>query len=105
MIAEEITDAGGTAAIWLARPDTTATERDLATSMAAARATEYAKIITETGAAAHLDATARQALGRRLRTELRQIQRRDYFPPAERDHAVSAVETLINTAAPRQRQP
>jgi hypothetical protein len=39
---------------------------------------------------------------RRLRDELRRIGRRDYFPPAERDTAHTAVATLaalLDTAA------
>jgi hypothetical protein len=31
---------------------------------------------------------------RRLRNELRGIQRRDYFPPAERDQAQAALQEL-----------
>jgi hypothetical protein len=31
---------------------------------------------------------------RRLRSELRDIQRRDYFPPAERDQAQAALQAL-----------
>src|SRR5215470_1113275 len=40
-IAEEVTDAGGTAGIWLARPATLAQEDKLTQTMAAARTTEY----------------------------------------------------------------
>src|SRR5215470_10068545 len=40
-IAEEVTQAGGSAGLWLARPATAAQERELAEAMAAARAAEY----------------------------------------------------------------
>jgi hypothetical protein len=94
-IADEILEAGGSAAIWIARPGTVAAERDLATAMAAARAAEYAKITAEADAGTGRDETARLALARRLRAELRRIHRRDYFPPPERDHATAAVDALV----------
>ena len=95
-IAEEITDAGGTASLWLAQPGTQDTERDLAATMAAARATEYANVTAHATAAADLDDAERASTARRLRAELHRIHRRDYFPPPERDHAVAAVNALIH---------
>lgn len=95
-IADEILDAGGSASIWIAQPGTAATERDLATGMAAARAAEYAKVTAEATAAAGRDETARLSLARRLRAELRRIHRRDYFPPAERDRATAALDALAH---------
>lgn len=92
-IAEEVIEAGGTASIWMARPATLTAERALAAGMAAARAAEYAAITAEASAVPS-SVTARQSLARRLRTELRRIQRRDYFPPVEREKAVTAVESL-----------
>jgi hypothetical protein len=65
--------------------------------MAAARATEYAAVAASAAAVA-ADSSGGQASTtaavRRLRNELRQIQRRDYFPPAERDHAEAAIKSL-----------
>ncbi|WP_225993120.1 Chromate resistance protein ChrB [Actinomadura rudentiformis] len=96
-IADEVTDAGGNATIWFARPATLAQERELAAQMAAARAAEYAAVAARAGQAAEAtepgSAAALAAL-RRLRAELRRIARRDYFPPAERQHARAAVEAL-----------
>src|SRR3954452_3354125 len=46
-LAEEITEAGGSATIWLAQPATSRAERDLAAAMAADRAAEYTKVIAE----------------------------------------------------------
>lgn len=97
-LAEEITEAGGSAVIWLAQPATVRAERDLAAAMAAGRAAEYTNVIAEARAGDHLAAPARTALVRRLRGELRRIGRRDYFPPPERDHAHAAVEALTHTA-------
>jgi hypothetical protein len=93
-IAEEITDADGTAGVWVAQPATLAQERDLAAGMAAARAEEYRKIADQATAAQTLSAAERERTVRRLRDELRRIHRRDYFPPPERDTARIAVEAL-----------
>jgi hypothetical protein len=89
-VAEEVTDGGGSAAIWLARPATRAQEDRLAQAMTAARAEEYRALIAAAQAAAGDPA----APVRRLHGELRAIQRRDYFPPAERDQAQAALQAL-----------
>ncbi|NKY25902.1 chromate resistance protein [Nocardia gamkensis] len=102
-IAEEVIDAGGSASIWIAQPATLTVERELAATMAAARAAEYAAIIAE-AAAGPVSPTARQSLARRLRTELRAIKRRDYFPPPGRDHAIAAVEALVAAEVSRGRR-
>jgi len=94
-VAEEVTDAGGTAAIWLARPATRAQQDQLAQAMAAARAAEYQALIAAADAAAAAAADpARASAVRRLRNEFRRIQRRDYFPPAEHDLAQAALQAL-----------
>jgi hypothetical protein len=93
-IAEEITEAGGTASIWLAQPATTTAERDLAAGMAAARAAEYTEVINLAQEITAGPGNARSGAQRRLRDELRRIHRRDYFPPAQREHARTAVEAL-----------
>src|SRR5262249_10924152 len=51
-VAEEVTDSGGTAAIWLARPATRAQEDQLAQAMTAARAAEYQALIAAAAEAA-----------------------------------------------------
>jgi hypothetical protein len=93
-IAEDITEAGGTAGVWLSQPATLAQERDLAVGMAAARAEEYRKVTEQATAARAVSDTERERALRRLRDELRRIHRRDYFPPPERDAASIAVEAL-----------
>jgi hypothetical protein len=99
-VAEEVADAGGTAGIWLARPATRAQEDRLAETMAATRAAEYQAVISATAeTAGNADALTRASALRRLRNELRAIQRRDYFPPPERDHAEAAVQALADVPA------
>jgi uncharacterized protein YdbL (DUF1318 family) len=94
-IAEEVTDAGGTAAIWLARPATRAQQDQLAQAMADARAAEYQAVMdVAAAAAAEADPAARVSAVRRLRNEFRTIQRRDYFPPAQCDLAQAAIQAL-----------
>jgi len=96
-VSEDVIDAGGTAAIWLARPAARAQEDRLAQTMAAARAAEYQGLITAATAATASpgkDPPTWAAAVRRLRNELRAIQRRDYFPSAERDQAHAAVRAL-----------
>ncbi|CAL9403218.1 Chromate resistance protein ChrB [Streptomyces sp. enrichment culture] len=93
-IAEEVTDHGGTAAVWIAHPAAAGDEQQLVNAMAQARAAEYEQVRAEAEAArAGNEAERRRALTR-LRAELRRIQRRDYFPPTARDTAVRAVDTL-----------
>jgi uncharacterized protein YdbL (DUF1318 family) len=97
-IAEEILQVGRTAAVWLAKSASDRQERELCASMAAARSQEYRTVIAHAAAAASAPAAERTRTIRRLRDELLRIQSRDYFPPAERDIARRAVETL---AGPR----
>ena len=63
--------------------------------MAAARAEEYGTITAEARALTG-DASPRERrrLADKLRAELRRIDRRDYFPPAERNTAHAAVRAL-----------
>ncbi|MEU5845342.1 Chromate resistance protein ChrB [Saccharopolyspora shandongensis] len=98
-LADEVLDAGGTAGIWIARPASVAQERELAGSLAAARAAEYQALADEAAGSAELDDGARGSVARRLRAELRRITRRDYFPPPEREHAHRAVEALLAPSA------
>jgi hypothetical protein len=95
-IAEEVTQAGGEAAIWLAHPASIAQERQVAAAMAEARAAEYTQLAQEAAAAREFPQVQRVAAVKRLRAELHRITRRDFFPPAERDTAAAAVEALAN---------
>jgi hypothetical protein len=102
-LADEITEAGGSAAIWLAQPASMGTERDLAATMAAARAAEYTQLAAQARAVANHDPQARRAQVRRLRAELRRIHRRDHYPPPERALAATAIEALAQTTKPGER--
>jgi hypothetical protein len=93
-VAEQITEAGGAAGVWLARPATLGQERELAAAMAAARVDEYAAVAAEATGALEVDAATRAGIARRLRGQLRRIGRRDFFPPAQRDAAHAAVAAL-----------
>ncbi|MGW6908882.1 Chromate resistance protein ChrB [Streptomyces sp. NPDC054940] len=93
-LAEEITDFDGTATLWIAHPAAIAEERRLAQTMADARATEYEGVRAQAEEARQLPDDERQRSLRKLRAELRRIQRRDYFPPAQRRAAEDAVEAL-----------
>jgi hypothetical protein len=95
-IAEEVTDAAGTATMWLARPATRAQEQQLVEGMKGARAVEYQALITTISAAS---TPATRQVVRRLRNELRAIQRRDYFPPPEGEQAQAAVRDLTPSPA------
>jgi Protein ChrB, N-terminal len=97
-IADEITEAGGEASIWLAQPASAVQERDVAGRMAKARAAEYTAVSAEASAAATTGAREARRTGERLRAELRRIGRRDYFPPPERDAAHAAVRALLGRA-------
>jgi hypothetical protein len=97
-VSEQVIESGGEASIWLARPATLEQERQVATAMAAARAQEYESVTVEATQAADLDERARQRIASRLNAELRRIERRDFFPPAERGQAQSAVNALADGA-------
>jgi hypothetical protein len=96
-LAEEVTEAGGQAAIWLAEPATTAQERALAQRMAAAVAVDYQAVTTAAEAARSLPPGPRRRTVGRLRRELRRIGLRDHFPPPERDQARAALAELAAT--------
>jgi hypothetical protein len=91
-VAEDVEQAGGSATLWTARPDSVEQERRIAGEMAAARAEEYVAVCEQAAAAADDPA----AVLRRLRAELRRIERRDYFHPPERAAARAAVDELAD---------
>lgn len=97
-VAEEIAEAGGTSTLWRAALTTRAQERALVAEMAAARAVEYVSIADRASSARDAVAPERLRLLRSLRRELRQVQRRDFFPPLARDRARLEVEALAGVA-------
>ena len=105
-VADRVLEAGGTALLLRAQAFTRRDEQTIARSMAAARAEEYEQVrrkATEAGAAGSSGDQARTL--RRLRKELRDIKRRDYFPPGERDRAVTAVTQLAARLAQAEAAP
>lgn len=100
-VADQVVDAGGTALLLRAQTLARKDERALAQAMSRARAAEYsdladrASLVWETGPSAPEVARARK----RLRKDLRTVQKRDYFPPAARDDAVAAINWLAEMSA------
>ncbi len=92
-LSEEVMDSGGTAIVWLATPGSCVQEHQLAQTMSEARAAEYDALVAAAAQAA-ADAPVPASAIRRLRNDLRAIQRRDYFPPPVRDRAEAAVQAL-----------
>lgn len=101
-IAEEITDFGGTATVWIAQPGSAEQERQLAQSMADARTAEYQQVIDQAEQARSLSEEERRRILRKLRAELRRINRRDYFPPPARRAAEAAANALHPTHNPTE---
>ena len=99
-IAEEVTDHGGDAAVWLGRPLDPAARTALVSRMTAAVAAEYDEVTAEAVVACDADAVTRRRALVRLRRNLRRIAGRDFFPLPQRDAARAAVEDLA--AASRQ---
>jgi hypothetical protein len=99
-LAGDVTEADGTAGLWIARPATAAQERELAAGMGAARAAEY-RVLTDAcrSAVAGADPAERVRALRRLRGEWRAINRRDFFPPPERERAAVALRELADAVA------
>ena len=95
-LAEEIAEAGGTSTLWRAELTSAEQEQAVVHEMATARSVEYEQITARAQAARrsttpHTDSV--RAL-RSLRRELRQVRRRDFFPPPQRDMAHSEVNAL-----------
>jgi hypothetical protein len=93
-VAEEVTEHGGEASIWVAQPATAREERELSEAMRDRIACEYGAVIAQAEAAAAEGTRKHRRTLARLRRELERIGRRDYFPPGERNRAREAVEAL-----------
>jgi hypothetical protein len=90
--AEQVTEAGGEAAVWLADPTTATQSRAISQGMAATIAEQYGGVEKVALAAARAPGRERRTTLARLRRELSRIRRRDYFPPVE--SLARAVEDL-----------
>jgi hypothetical protein len=94
-VAEEVTDHGGEATVWLGRPTDNAAASLIAGRMSAAVAVEYDAVAAEAAAARGMaDPAARRRALIRLRRQLHRVQSRDFFPPPQREAAQRAVEDL-----------
>jgi hypothetical protein len=93
-VAHEVTEAGGTASIWITTPTVRRFGGNLAASLSSERAMEYQQLIDQAGEALSAPFRERSRTLRRLRAEYRRIERRDYFPPQEREQARAALEAL-----------
>ena len=95
-IAAEVFEAGGSATVWLGRPASSRAGEDLAEQLSRARADEYRKLVSDALQVLR-SKEDRIAARRRLQAELHRIERRDYFPSAERALAVEAVAAIVET--------
>ena len=93
-VADQVSQAGGSSALWRAELLSRSQERELIERLVAARAEEYASIATRALAAIETPQPGAMRVLRDLRRELRQVQRRDFFPPPEREQATAAVKRL-----------
>jgi hypothetical protein len=93
-LAEEVLDAGGEATVWVGRPGSAADERRLAARMADAVAEEYQRVIADAEQASRAPSAAASRTAAKLARELERIDRRDFFPPPERERAHRAVRRL-----------
>jgi hypothetical protein len=96
-IAHLVMEAGGSASIWIATPTVRKFGRSLADSLTAERAAEYLKVSSLVEDVLGADLNERRRTLRRLRAELRKVERRDYFPPPERQQARRSVAELAAT--------
>jgi hypothetical protein len=95
-LADEITEAGGEATIWIAQLASLAQERELAARMAEAVAADYQALLAQAEAAREEPPGSRRRTLGRLRRELRRIRARDHFPPPERELAQRALSELAS---------
>jgi hypothetical protein len=93
-VAEEVTEHGGEATVWLGRPLDATAASAVADRMTAAVADEYEAVAAQAAAVGTADAAARRRAVARLRRELRRIQARDFFTCPQREAARRVVERL-----------
>jgi hypothetical protein len=103
-IAESIRQADGTASVWLATTDP-AQEQVMVDASRAARAEEYRAVLAGAAGAGSAAGPERTRTLRRLREQLRRINRRDFFTAPYRDEARAAVEALAPVEAPAASPP
>jgi hypothetical protein len=95
-LADEVSEAGGEATIWVGQVGLASQERELAARMREAVAGEYRALVADSEQLRAVPVGQRRRSLARLRRELRRIRSRDYFPPPERELAQQAVEQLAS---------
>jgi hypothetical protein len=95
-IAEEVSDNGGEATLWLGRPLDASAAAAVADRMTAAIAAEYAAVTTEAESAHSADPATRRRTAMRLRREFHRVEARDFFACSEREIARRAIEALVS---------
>ena len=99
-VAEEVTDHGGEATLWLGRPLDTSAASVVVSRMTATVAAEYDAVAAEAAALETADAAARRRAVARLRRELHRIAGRDFFSCPQSEAARRAVEELAAPLTP-----
>jgi hypothetical protein len=93
-VAEDVTDHGGEAILWLGRPLGAEAISAVVSRMTAAIAAEYDAVAAQAAAVRGADPAERRRAVARLRRELRRIAGRDFFTCPQREAARCAVEHL-----------
>jgi hypothetical protein len=96
-VAEEVTEHGGEATVWLGRPLDTAARSAIVSRMTAAVAADYDALAVEAAEVRAADPASRRRAVIRMRRELHRIQDRDFFTCPQREAARRAVEGLAAT--------
>jgi hypothetical protein len=97
-LADQVQEAGGEASIWLGSLASRRQERALIQKMAEAVAGEYRHLIARAQSDVPATPAARRLAVRRLRTELRAIRTRDYFPDPVSKEAQAAIDRVAALA-------
>ncbi len=93
-IAEEVTDHGGYAVVWIGRPAEVTAETAIIKRMTRAIVAEYDAVVAEAARLRTSDDDLRARGAARLRRELHRIEARDYFPTPIHDEARRAIDDL-----------
>jgi hypothetical protein len=100
-LAEGVLEAGGEATVWLAQPGSVAQQRAIVKRMGDAVGEDYVRVAGRAAAAGSQPPGVRKRTLGRLRRELHQIRRRDYFSSPAATQASRAVEALAASVGER----
>jgi hypothetical protein len=96
-VAERVVEIGGTALLMRSETLTNSDERRLVAALASTRADEYAALTSRVRAllrSPSLTPAERRRALKAVRRQLREVRRRDHFPPEERETAATLVAEL-----------